>query len=242
MSQLFISDLHLSPDRPPIVSLFLDFLVGPARKAKALYILGDLFEYWAGDDDLAEPFNRRITDALAQCSAGGTLLYFMRGNRDFLVGADFARACGLTLLEEPTGVELADGAAMLSHGDALCTDDADYQAFRAEIRSEEWSASFLARPLDERKREIEAMRSRSEAEKRVKPAAIMDVNETAVANFFREHDCGRLIHGHTHRPARHEHRVNGRHCERWVLADWYDKGSYLVSDHAGLRALPWLGA
>ncbi len=242
MTQLFISDLHLSPGRPAIVRLFQEFLRGPARKAEALYMLGDLFEYWAGDDDLSDPFNNSIAQDLAKCASCGTRVHFMRGNRDFLVDAGFARACGLTLLDDPTRVELADGTVLLSHGDALCTDDADYQAFRATVRSTDWIAAFLARPLHERKREIEALRARSEAEKRLKPAAIMDVNETAVAHFFREHDCERLIHGHTHRPARHEHMVNGRHCERWVLADWYDKGSYLVSDSAGLRALPWLGA
>lgn len=242
MSQLFISDLHLSPDRPVIVRLFLDFLVGPARQVEALYILGDLFEYWAGDDDLADPFNRLVTEALADCSAEGTRLYFMRGNRDFLAGAGFARAANMELLEDPARVDLADGAVMLSHGDVFCTDDAAYQAFRATVRSADWSAAFLARALEERKREIEAMRARSEAEKRVKPAAIMDVSGAAVAEFFRRHDYSRLIHGHTHRPAHHEHMVDGRRRERWVLADWYDRGSYLVSDPGGIRAVPWVGA
>ena len=241
MAQLFISDLHLSPDRPEILRLFLDFLLGPARQAEAVYILGDLFEYWAGDDDLSAPFNRRVTKALAECSAGGTSLHLMRGNRDFLVGDDFSRAANLVLLEDPGRVELADGAVMLSHGDAFCTDDAAYQAFRATVRSADWRAAFLARPLDERKREIETLRARSETEKRVKSAAIMDISEAAVADFFRRHDCVRLIHGHTHRPARHGHIVDGRSCERWVLADWYDRGSYLLSDPDGIRAVHWSG-
>ena len=242
MAQLFISDLHLSASRPHILRLFLDFLLGPARQAEALYILGDLFEYWAGDDDLADPFNQGIAKALAACAAAGTRVSFMRGNRDFLVGKQFAAACGLQLLEDPVQVELADGGAVLSHGDALCTDDKAYQAFRATVRSADWRAAFLARPLEERKREIEAMRARSEAEKRVKSAAIMDVSEAAVAEFFRRRDCPRMIHGHTHRPAHHEHTVDGRRCERWVLADWYDKGSYLHSDPDGIRAVPWSGA
>jgi UDP-2,3-diacylglucosamine hydrolase len=242
VAQLFISDLHLSPGRPEILRLFLDFLLGPARQAEALYILGDLFEYWAGDDDLADPFNQGIAKALAACASGGTRVSFMRGNRDFLVGEEFAAACGLQLLDDPIQVDIADGSAILSHGDALCTGDAAYQEFRAKVRSADWSAAFLARPLGERKREIEALRARSEAEKRVKPKALMDVNEMAVAGLFRRYGCSRLIQGHTHRPARHEHTVDGRHCERWVLADWYDSGSYLRSDREGLRALPWNGA
>lgn len=242
MTQLFISDLHLTNGRPEIVRLFLEFLVGPARFAKALYILGDLFEYWAGDDDLDDPFNNSIALSLAQYAAAGPRVYFMHGNRDFLVGAGFAKACGLTLLDDPVVIDLEDGAVLLSHGDTLCTDDLEYQRFRATVREASWANAFLARPLEERKHEIAALRARSETEKRAKPAAIMDVNETAVANFFREHHCPRLIHGHTHRPAHHQHTVDGRQCERWVLADWYDKGSYLISDHTGLRAQSWLGA
>ncbi len=239
MAQLFISDLHLSPDRPAITGLFLDFLKGPARKAESLYILGDLFEYWAGDDSLADPFNARIASALAACAAAGPRVFFMRGNRDFLIDDGFAAAAGLGLLEDPARVELANGPAMLSHGDALCTDDEAYQAFRTMVRSPKWIRAFLAQPLAERRREIEAMRARSEVEKRIKSTAIMDVNAAAVADFFRRHACTRLIHGHTHRPALHQLSVDGRPCERWVLADWYDSGSCLICDEEGLRALPW---
>ncbi len=242
MAQLFISDLHLSPGRPEILRLFLDFLLGPARQAEALYILGDLFEYWPGDDDLADPFNHGIAKALAACASGGTRVSFVRGNRDFLVGKEFAAACSLQLLDDPIQVDLPDGGVILSHGDALCTDDAAYQEFRARVRSADWSAAFLARPLSERKREIETLRARSEAEKRVKPLAIMDVNELAVADLFHRYGCSRLIHGHTHRPARHELTVDDRHCERWVLADWYDSGSYLLVDPNGIRAVAWPSA
>jgi len=239
VAQIFISDLHLAPSRPEIVRLFESFLQGPATEAEGLYILGDLFEYWAGDDDLEDPFNRRVMQAIAMCASRGTRIHFMRGNRDFLVGDAFALAGNLTLLDDPMRAELADGPALLSHGDQLCTDDLEYQAFRARVRSKAWIAEFLERPLDERKAEIEALRRRSETEKRVKSMAIMDVSERAVIETFRHHGLTRLIHGHTHRPAHHRLVVDGRDCERWVLADWYDCGSYLLSDASGIRSLSW---
>ncbi len=239
MAQIFISDLHLAPSRPEIVRLFESFLHGPATEAEGLYILGDLFEYWAGDDDLEDPFNRRVMQAIDTCASRGTRIHFMRGNRDFLVGDAFALAGNLTLLDDPMRAELADGPALLSHGDQLCTDDREYQAFRERVRSKAWITEFLGRPLDERKAEIEALRRRSEAEKRVKSMAIMDVSERAVIETFRHHGLTRLIHGHTHRPAHHRLVVDGVDCERWVLADWYDRGSYLLSDASGTRSLPW---
>ena len=239
VAQIFISDLHLAPSRPEIVRLFESFLHGPATEAEGLYILGDLFEYWAGDDDLEDPFNRRVMQAIDTCASRGTRIHFMRGNRDFLVGDAFALAGNLTLLDDPMRAELADGPALLSHGDQLCTDDREYQAFRERVRSKAWITEFLGRPLDERKAEIEALRRRSEAEKRVKSMAIMDVSERAVIETFRHHGLTRLIHGHTHRPAHHRLVVDGVDCERWVLADWYDRGSYLLSDASGTRSLPW---
>ena len=241
MAALFISDLHLSHERPAVVDLFLGFLEGPVRKASTLYILGDLFEYWAGDDDLSAPLVQRIVTALSTSTATGTQIFFMRGNRDFLIGDRFAQACGLHLLDDPSTVELADGPVLLSHGDTLCTDDAAYQAFRATVRSTNWTSSFLARPLSERKHEIETLRMRSEFEKRGKSALIMDVNAAAVSELLRTQHARRLIHGHTHRLARHEHLVDGRLCERWVLGDWYDSGNYLCSDSKGLRAIDWHG-
>ena len=239
VAQIFISDLHLAPSRTEIVRLFESFLHGPATEAEGLYILGDLFEYWAGDDDLEDPFNRRVMQAIDTCASRGTRIHFMRGNRDFLVGDAFALAGNLTLLDDPMRAELADGPALLSHGDQLCTDDREYQAFRERVRSKAWITEFLGRPLDERKAEIEALRRRSEAEKRVKSMAIMDVSERAVIETFRHHGLTRLIHGHTHRPAHHRLVVDGVDCERWVLADWYDRGSYLLSDASGTRSLPW---
>ena len=234
MSVLFISDLHLCRSRPEINRIFFDFLAGRARGAKALYILGDLFDYWAGDDDLADPFNAAVAGALAQCAVS-TPVYFMRGNRDFLIGERFAAAAGTSLLEDPTLIE-ADGVpTLLAHGDALCTDDSAYQRFREEVRSRAWIESFLATPLAERKREIEALREQSEREKRHKPAAIMDVNAEAAASLLREHNYPRLIHGHTHRPAQHLHTLDGRRCERWVLAAWHERGSVLVCERGSCR-------
>jgi len=220
MSILFISDLHLCTSRPEITAAFESFLSGAARKANALYILGDLFEYWAGDDDLAG-YGKDVPT------------FLMHGNRDFLMGDAFARATGTTLVADPLLIDIKGCPSLLMHGDTLCTDDLDYQRFRDEVRSAEWSATFLATPLAERKQRIEAMRTRSEAMKQVKSAAIMDVNAAAVEAAFRRYDCTRLIHGHTHRPARHEHLVDGRRCERLVLADWYETGSHLACDAIG---------
>ncbi|MBI2960610.1 MAG: UDP-2,3-diacylglucosamine diphosphatase [Betaproteobacteria bacterium] len=234
MSVLFISDLHLCKSRPGINGIFLDFLAGRARRAQALYILGDLFDYWAGDDDLADALNAAVAEALAQCAAAMPV-FLLRGNRDFLIGSRFAAAAGVRLLDEPALIEVDRSPALLAHGDALCTDDVEYQRFRAQVRSPDWINSFLAKPLSERRHEIEALRSQSEREKQRKSAAIMDANAEAVASLLRAHGYPRLIHGHTHRPARHEHIVDGRHCERWVLGAWYSGGSVLVCEPNGWR-------
>jgi UDP-2,3-diacylglucosamine hydrolase len=218
---VFVSDLHLSPQRPEATERFRRFLAGPARAAGEFYILGDLFDYWAGDDDLAEPGHRGVCAALAGLPAYKA---FLPGNRDFLVGEDFAAATGLELLHEPLVRCIAGIPTLLLHGDTLCTDDADYLAFRATVRMPAWRTAFLARPLAERRREIEALRARSEAEKQVKPMAVMDANEAAVATAFREHGVSHMIHGHTHRQAVHDLQVDGRPCRRWVLGDWGDQG------------------
>lgn len=227
-SELFISDLHLSAHTPEITARFLAFLDGPAQDAARLTILGDLFDAWAGDDDLADPFNAGIVKALRMLADCGVTIGFMAGNRDFLVGDDFAKAAGLELLPDPCLHDIHGIATLLTHGDTLCTDDADYQHFRTQVRTPEWSATFLARPLAERKREIENLRSRSEAEKRIKPMALMDVNAAAVIALLRKHDAQAVIHGHTHRQAQHLHEVDGRECLRWVLGDWHpDRDSAL---------------
>lgn len=237
MAVYLISDLHLSDSRPDINRVFFEFLRGPARQAESLYILGDLFEYWAGDDDLVDPFNESIAAALAEYSRTGPVLRFMHGNRDFLLGGEFAKACGGRLIEDPYTLDLFGTPTLLMHGDTLCTDDIDYQRFRTQVRAPAWQKGFLALPLEQRKRQIEAVRQTSESEKTRKAPEIMDVNPGAVEAALREHAYPRLIHGHTHRPARHVHRVDGRTCERWVLADWYRTGSYLRCDERGCASV-----
>ncbi len=238
MTSLFISDLHLCRERPEINSLFFRFLRERVPGSDALYILGDLFEYWAGDDDLADPFHAEIETALRQVSDSGVRLYFIHGNRDFLVGDEFARATGVTLLQDSTVVDLYGTPTLLMHGDTLCTDDVKYQAFRTQVRDATWQRDFLAKPLAVRKAMIENVREQSAREMKEKPPEIMDVNLDAVADAFRRSGCSRMIHGHTHRPARHVHEVDGKTCERWVLTDWYLRGGWLEVGEAGWRALP----
>lgn len=235
---LFISDLHLCPGRPASNQLFFDFLEGSARSAGALYVLGDLFEYWAGDDDLDDPFNDAVTSALGRLTAQGVGLYVMHGNRDFLLGAAFVRACGAKFLPDPSLVRVCGTPTLLMHGDTLCAGDTAYQAFRAQVRDPAWRNAFLAKPLEERKAMIGQLRARSEQEKEAKPQEIMDAASEAVEAALRQHGFPRLIHGHTHRPARHVHLVDGRTCERWVLPDWYQRGGHLHCNEDGC-ALVW---
>ena len=235
---LFISDLHLCQTRPRITQLFLAFLQQQARDAQSLYILGDLFEYWAGDDDLDDEHHQQVVRALQQLSE--VQIYLMHGNRDLLLGERFAQACRATLLSDPVLVNLYGTSALLTHGDLLCTDDVDYQAFRKQVHDPAWQQAFLAQPLAERKNQIAGYRSRSEQEKSHKSESIMDVNEQAVADMMRQYQYPPLlIHGHTHRMARHAMNIAGHPCERIVLGDWYESGSYLSVDAQGCQMLPW---
>jgi UDP-2,3-diacylglucosamine hydrolase len=234
---LFVSDLHLTARRPETAELFVRFLAGQARDAGRLYILGDLFDAWAGDDDLGDDFNSRISTALADLAGAGTQVFFMAGNRDFLAGRKLGVSSRLTFIGDPTVVDICGAPTLLMHGDALCTDDADYQAIRALVRNPAWQHEFLALPLAERKVKIEEFRERSETAKSDKPYVLMDTNADAVAEAFRSHRVTRMIHGHTHRQARHEHLVDGRACERWVLGDWHASGNALAVDAAGCH---WL--
>ncbi len=234
---LFISDLHLSPGRPRPVKLFHHFVDTVASGAGGLFILGDFFEAWVGDDELDVPFNAAIVAALRRLADSGTPLFFLPGNRDFLVGEDFARAAGLTMLPDPVTIDLSGTPTMLSHGDLFCTDDAAYQAFRSQVRNPEWQTGFLAQPLAERQALAKSLRERSERAKADKTPLIMDVNPTAVLAAIHAHGVARLIHGHTHRPARHEIRIGEKTVERWVLPDWYETGGYLLCDDSGCRAL-----
>jgi UDP-2,3-diacylglucosamine hydrolase len=235
---LFISDLHLSPDTPAANDSLLRFLREKAADADALYVLGDLFEYWIGDEALAQPFAQEVAQAFRTLVAGGVPVYFMHGNRDFLIGERFALASGMKLLADPIVVDLYGTRTLLMHGDTLCSDDIEYQKFRATVRNPSWQHAFLAKPLEERVRMAREVRGKSEQAKQVKDMTIMDVTPATVDDAFRAHGYARLIHGHTHRPARHESRVDGHDCERWVLADWYDHGSCLLCDAGGCRLEP----
>ena len=235
---LFISDLHLSPETPTGTDTLLRFLRETAPQAESLYVLGDLFEYWIGDEGLDQPYAKQIAQAFRTLADRGVRTYFMHGNRDFLIGERFAQASGLQLLRDPALVDLYGTPTVLMHGDTLCSDDYEYQKFRAMVRNPAWQQAFLTKPLDERVRMAREVRGKSEQAKQVKDMTIMDVAPATVDDAFRAHHYARLIHGHTHRPARHEHKVDGRDCERWVLADWYDHGSYLLCDPRGCRAQP----
>jgi UDP-2,3-diacylglucosamine hydrolase len=230
---LFISDLHLTPERPEASARFFRFLAGTARRASALYILGDFFEAWVGDDDLDLPLHAEVAVALKGLTDTGVPVQVMHGNRDFLLGAGFCRASGATLLADPTVLSLADLPTLLMHGDSLCTDDAAYQRIRAQVRDPAWQAQILAKPLAERRAIARQLRLQSEQVKEGNRPEIMDVNAQAVADAFASHACRRIIHGHTHRPGRHTYRVGELDCERWVLPDWYETGGYLACDSAG---------
>ncbi len=235
MSTLFISDLHLTEERPAANERFIELLESEARGAEALYILGDFFEYWIGDDDLDEPFNAVMAGMLRRLTAGGIALYYMHGNRDFLVGERFCAATGAELLPDPSVHDIQGVRTLLEHGDTLCTDDADYQSWRRVARSADWQREFLAKPRAERRKLILGLREKSKAVVQAKPADIMDVNDAAVARAMQAHGVTRLIHGHTHRPGRHQLTLDGRSAERWVLPDWSEGGGYLEIGPAGPR-------
>ena len=232
---LFISDLHLGAHHPQTLADFQEFIDHCAAGAEALYILGDLFEYWAGDDDLDDPLHRQICAALRRLS--NTRVYLMHGNRDLLMGQALADECDATLLADPSLIDLYGRPTLISHGDALCTDDIQYQQYRSQVRSAEFQRQFLSKSLAERKAFIEGLRQQSAAEKQTKSHAIMDVNEDAVAALLREHGYPTLIHGHTHRPMRHEHNIDGHRCVRWVLGDWERRPNALYVDAHGITAI-----
>jgi UDP-2,3-diacylglucosamine hydrolase len=237
LHSLFISDLHLSADQPHSMLAFQHFIDNIAPQAEALYILGDLFEYWAGDDDLHDPFHNRVVSALRGLAEHDVKVYLLHGNRDLLMGIELAQACKATLLDDPAQLDLYGTPTLLSHGDTLCTDDIEYQKFRVQVHDEIFQKNFLAQPLAARKAHIEQLRQRSTLAKQHKDSVIMDVNDDAVAALLRAYHYPRLIHGHTHRPNRHEHNVDGRNCERLVLGDWYQQGSALRCDAQGCRSI-----
>ncbi len=235
-SALFISDLHLQESHPRTLEAFFRFLSERATQADALYLLGDIFEYWAGDDDLADPFHQRIADALRALGRHGVTVYWMAGNRDFLVGQAFAEAAGLTILPDPTVVKIKGRNLALAHGDAQCTDDLKYMAFRAQVRDPAWQQQFLAMPLAQRKAIIAGLREGSRQAHTEKSYEIMDVTTEAVTALHEATQADTIIHGHTHRPALHLDAGTGR--RRYVLPDWEldaepVRGGWIAVDDTG---------
>ena len=241
MTTLFISDLHLDPERPDITRLFGDFIDGEARGAEALYILGDLFEAWVGDDDPSDT-GAFVASKLRALVDRGVPVHFQHGNRDFLVGRDFAQRAGVALLPENAVVMLHGKPALLMHGDTLCTEDVAYQAFRAQTRDPAWRAQFLAQPLAARLAFAAQARAASlqrqqamKQDDRAQFETVTDVSPDAVRETFARYGIDTIIHGHTHRPAIHAVDVDGRQCERIVLGDWYTQGWLLRVDRDGMR-------
>lgn len=239
MTTLFISDLHLDAARPHITELFVDFLRGEARDAEALYILGDLFEAWVGDDDPSAT-GKTVASELRSLVDSGVPVYFIHGNRDFLLGHDFAGRAGMTILPDPSVIMLQDKPVLLMHGDTQCTDDLAYQQFRAQTRNPTWQAEFLSQPLAARLAFAEQARAASKKHQSGLRSegtmeTITDVSPATVAGTFHRFGIDTLIHGHTHRPAVHQHDNEDRPCRRIVLGDWYEQGSVLRVDGDGMR-------
>ncbi|MCP4407933.1 MAG: UDP-2,3-diacylglucosamine diphosphatase [Gammaproteobacteria bacterium] len=223
---LFISDLHLDRERPQIIELFQRFLSQEAAGADALFILGDLFEYWIGDDACAPPLEPVIA-ALKNLADRGIPLYLIHGNRDFLIGKEFARRSGCRLLPDAQVIDLYGKPTLIMHGDSLCTDDVAYQRFRRIIRSRILQRLLISLSVAMRQNIAKRLRNKSRQEVQRKPTEIMDVNQQAVEQIMNQNDVTRLIHGHTHRPKIHNFGLNGRAARRMVLGDWYEQGSVL---------------
>ncbi len=234
---LFISDLHLDPSRPEVTGLFIQFLAQSARQAQALYILGDLFETWIGDDalDTEDP----VIHALRALNTSGVPVYVMRGNRDFLLSEGFSQTTGALLLDDMSRITLDGVQVLLLHGDTLCTDDIEYQRFRAMVRDPHWQAEFLAKPRAQRLAYAARARRESTEHTRHTDATRLDVNPHSVEQILREQGARHMIHGHTHRPGIHHFEFDGQPAQRIVLGDWYEQGSFLLceSGHWQLRPL-----
>lgn len=230
MTTFFISDLHLCPERPDITAWLEKFINDKARGSRALYVLGDLFEYWLGDDALS-PLAEQVASWFMSLSDAGTSVYFMAGNRDFLIGEAYTQQAGMTLIEEPTLINLNGTTTLLIHGDAECTDDVAYQQARKMLRNPEWQKDFLSKSLPDRIAFAEQARKQSQAHTQSSQMEIMDVNPEAINALFQQHQVTQMIHGHTHRPAIHQHGNN----RRIVLGDWHQQSSYLQCDDDGMQ-------
>tara|TARA_R110001599_G_scaffold159052_1_gene346032 strand:- start:55921 stop:56724 length:804 start_codon:yes stop_codon:yes gene_type:complete len=238
MAALFISDLHLQLEMPRTTQAFLTFLARHASRSRQLYLLGDIFEAWAGDDDITDAYNRQIVTALKQLDERGVQVFWIAGNRDFLVGEKFAEASGVTLLDDPYVTTIAGLTIVLTHGDAQCTDDQAYMQFRTQVRDPMWQRDFLALPLSQRKAMIASMRAGSRAAQRDKSYTIMDVNRDEIGKLFDSSEANIMIHGHTHRPACHEELGDKTIRQRYVLSDWdlddeVERGDWLEIDLNG---------
>jgi len=231
VASLFISDLHLSQERPDITQIFLRFLQGPAQQAEALYILGDLFEVWLGDDMVLPDYQQAISEL--KTLSNTVPVFIMYGNRDFLMRSRFEEMTGCTLLADELVIDLYGTPTLIMHGDTLCTDDVAYQNFRNMVRDPAWQAELLNKSPEERLALARKLREISKTETSDKDAAIMDVNQTTVEQTMSRHKVQQLIHGHTHRPAVHEFSLAGQPARRIVLADWYHNGSLLRVDENG---------
>ena len=240
MKYLFVSDLHLEAAAPRAIEAFVGLLRGEAREAAALYILGDLFESWVGDDD-PDPARDRVCRAIAALTATGVPVFVMHGNRDFLYGAGFETRTGATLLPDPCVATLLGRRVLLTHGDLLCTGDAAYQELRSTVRAASFQERVLALPLEARQTLADAARAGSKAHVAAQRPEIMDVTPDAVVAAFRATGTRVMVHGHTHRPAEHGHVVDGEQALRVVLDAWYDGGSVLTLDASGFarHALPF---
>lgn len=234
MSTLFIADIHLGSEHPDISRRFVEFLQREATHTEALYILGDLFEAWIGDDGV-QAEHRPAMEALRQLSDNGLPVFVMHGNRDFLLGRDFEQQTGCQLIQEPIVIDLYDTPTLLLHGDTLCTDDVEYQQFRSQVRDPAWQQQFLAADVAQRLETARHYRNESRNRSSEKSERIMDVNQAAVIKAMRAHGVTRLIHGHTHRPAVHRLEIDGQPAERIVLGDWYTQNSSLHCDADGCR-------
>lgn len=239
MKVFFISDLHLSPERPDIIKLFIEFMNNNARNADSLYILGDLFEVWLGDD-YCDPGLEPAIEALKAYSDSGKPVYILHGNRDFLMGSGFETMTGCKLLPDPSLITLHGKQALISHGDELCIDDVEYMEFRNTVRSPKWQQEFLAKPIEERIAFARQARSESINKTQQKAMDIMDVNQAAVESLMNKYQVDLLIHGHTHRPNTHQFESNGKPLTRIVLGDWYEQGSLLNcnDDSCQLEVIP----
>lgn len=238
MHTLFISDLHLHESRPQVTRAFFHFLYTQAIHAEALYILGDFFDAWIGDDDDSE-LVQDVANGLHKLSESGVAIYFMHGNRDFLLGNTYANKAGMTLIPDGKVIDLYGTPSLLMHGDSLCTDDVEYQQFRAMVRSPQWQQQILAQPLAARRALAAQLREKSQSMNSLKADDIMDVSPTAVVAQMAAAGVTRLIHGHTHRPARHPLIINGKPAERIVLGDWHDSGWCIKADQKSIELIDW---